>query len=521
MSERNYMIGMDMGTTNIKAIVLRDDGELVAEASLPNTVSNPGPNMQEQDANEWWDHSREIFQKVTGALAPEERKRIRTVGISSQTVCLVPLDADYRPVRPALTCVDGRSYEEMHELVNAIGEERFIRIVGGQAAPTFLPSKILWFKRHEPEFFAKTAYYSQASSFINARLTGVLVTDVDQAQRTQCLDVKTMDWSREIGEAIGVDLDKVLPPISLVKHVIGQVTEQAAQQTGIPAGTPVIAGCSDAMSAMFAMGLSELGQAGESSGTTSLVFVGTDTKSAPDLPIITRPCPVEGMPWLYDAPVMSSGSAIKWYIDTIARIEVETANVEDCNIYEYLNHLALDRSEPGARGLFFFPYLMGERAPLWNDYARGMMIGLRMDTKRADFARAVFEGTAFALRHVVETIRKEGVAVNSLRICGGGSRSRTWNMIKASMLHVPVQILADGSGDVPLGSALLAGYSVGLFEDLTAIIEKLVKVEEVIEPVPTWETIYDKLYPYFVDMYEHLDEDLARLQKTMVEIDGI
>lgn len=513
----NYLLGMDCGTTNIKAIILAEDGTVVAEASRPSKFLSPGPDMQEQDANEWWDNTVEIFQALTSKAGWNIVKRIRGICISSHTVTMLPVDKNGIPLRNAMTYQDNRSAAELHYIVDSIGYQRFVEIVGGQPAVAFLPNKLLWFKKNEPDLFAKTACFLQASSYINFKLTGKMTTDIDQASRTQCLDISTMEWSKEIGDVIGIDLDAVLPKPQLVNDIIGFVTEEAANATGLIAGIPVVAGCSDAMASMHATGMSRLGEAGESSGTTSLVFVGSDVKSAPDIPVVTKPCAIDGMPWVFDAPIQTSGAALKWFIETMAAEEREYAEAHDLNIYTYLNELAL-QSEPGAGGLFFFPYLLGERAPIWNEYARGMFIGMGMNMKRSDLIRSVFEGTAYALRHVMETVKEAGAKANVLRICGGGAKSRTWSQIKASMLKMPVYLLDEKSGDVPVGDALIVGHKVGVFPDLTKAAENTVKVNEIIQPVDKWVEVYDKLYPYYVDMYESLDRDLKSLKNTVDKI---
>ena len=513
----NYLLGMDCGTTNIKAIILAEDGTVVAEASRPSKFLSPGPDMQEQDANEWWDNTVEIFQALTSKAGWNIVKRIRGICISSHTVTMLPVDKDGIPLRNAMTYQDNRSAAELHYIVDSIGYQRFVEIVGGQPAVAFLPNKLLWFKKNEPDLFAKTACFLQASSYINFKLTGKMTTDIDQASRTQCLDISTMEWSKEIGDVIGIDIDAVLPKPQLVNDIIGFVTEEAANATGLIAGIPVVAGCSDAMASMHATGMSRLGEAGESSGTTSLVFVGSDVKSAPDIPVVTKPCAIDGMPWVFDAPIQTSGAALKWFIETMAAEEREYAEAHDLNIYTYLNELAL-QSEPGAGGLFFFPYLLGERAPIWNEYARGMFIGMGMNMKRSDLIRSVFEGTAYALRHVMETVKEAGAKANVLRICGGGAKSRTWSQIKASMLKMPVYLLDEKSGDVPVGDALIVGHKVGVFLDLTKAAENIVKVNEIIQPVDKWVEVYDKLYPYYVDMYESLDRDLKSLKNTVDKI---
>ena len=501
----SYLLGMDCGTTNLKAIILGEDGTVVAEASRPSTFMDLKSDMREQDANEWWSNTVEIFKSLVEQAGHDIVKRIRGISISSHTVTMLPVDAEGNPLRNGITCQDSHSIEELHYIVETIGYDRFVKIVGGRPAVAFLPNKILWFKKHEPELFAKTVCFLQASSFINYKLTAKMTMDIDQATRTQCMDISTMEWSKEIGDVIGVDLDAMLPKPRLVDEIIGFVTEEAAEETGLEEGIPVIAGCSDAMASMHATGMSRLGEAGESSGTTSLVFVGSDTKSAPDIPVVTKPCTIDGMPWIFDAPIQATGASLKWFIEKMAAEEVAYAKEHDLNIYTYLNELALE-SKPGAGGLFFFPYLLGERAPLWNEYARGMFIGMGMDMKRSDLVRAVFEGTAFALRHVMETVKE------------GGAKSRTWCQIKASMLNMPVYVMDDKSGDVPVGDALIVGHKLGVFPELTKAAEKIVKVNEIIEPVEEWVEAYDKLYPYYVEMYKHLDTDLKSLKNTVDQL---
>ncbi len=512
--QENYLIGMDCGTTNIKAILLGEDGTVVTEDSRLSTTIQAGPGAVEQDAREWWSNAAEIFRSITEKAGEKIKHRIRGIAISSHTVTMLPLDVNSEPLRNALTCQDGRSGNEMRWIVETMGYEHFTSVVGGQPAVAFLPNKILWFKNHEPELFKKTKYYIQASSYLNMKLTGVMATDLDQASRTQCLDINTIKWSKEIGDIIGVDLEEVMPELKEVDDIIGTVTEEASKETGLPAGIPVIAGCSDALASMYAMGLRQLGDAGESSGTTSLVFAGSSSKSHSNVPVVTRPCTIEGMPWIFDAPIQSSGSSIKWFIEKMAGQEKAEAKEKGIDIYAYLNELALNAS-PGAGGLFFYPYLLGERAPLWNEYARGMFIGMGMETERRDLVRAVFEGTAYALRHVAETVKESGARIDSLRICGGGSKSRTWCQIKASMLKVPVYLLDDRSGDVPLGDALLVGHKVGVFSDFSKAADRIIKIKEVIRPVKEWADVYDKLYPYYIEMYRNLDESLKNLKETV------
>ena len=509
-----YLLGMDMGTTNIKANIMDVQGNVIATASRPSHLITPGANQIEQDANEWWKNTKDIFREITASAGKEIVEKIKGICISSHMISLLPVDKAGTPVRNAIIWMDTRSDEELNYIVETLGFDHFVSIVGGQPSTAFLPGKLLWYKKHEPDAFAGTYKLLQANGFINYKLTGHMTMDLDSASRCQCLDINTLKWSDEIAQVLQMDLHALLPQPSKITDIIGTVTREAAAETGLASGIPVVAGCSDAMASMYATGLSRLGEAGESSGTTSLVFVGSPIQSRSDVPVVTKPCAIDGMPYIFDGPINASGASIKWYLDTLGASDKDAAQKLGINVYEYLNREALEVA-PGSDGLLFFPYMLGERAPLWNSYARGMFIGMSLNTQHNHFVRSIFEGTAFALRHVMETIKEAGGQAKCLRITGGGSKSRTWSQIKASMLHMPVYILDERSGDVPFGDVLIAGTAVGVFTDLTQTIRLLIPVKEIIQPVPEWEAVYDKLYPYYLDMYQHLDDDLQRFRVTV------
>ena len=281
----------------------------------------------------------------------------------------------------------------------------------------------------------------QANGFINYKLTGEMTIDLDCASRCQCLDINSLTWSDEIAKVLDVDFNALLPQPSKITDIIGTVTEKAAAETGLVSGIPVVAGCSDAMASMYATGLSQLGEAGESSGTTSLVFVGSPVQSRSDVPVVTKPCAIDGMPYIFDGPINASGASIKWYLDTFGQADKEEAEELGINVYEYLNREALEVA-PGSDGLLFFPYMLGERAPLWNSYSRGMFIGMSLNTERKHFVRSVFEGTAFALRHVMETIQRSrrtgGMLTHHRRRF---QKPLPGHRSNASMLHMPIYIL--------------------------------------------------------------------------------
>ncbi|QOX64184.1 carbohydrate kinase [Anoxybacterium hadale] len=512
----NYLLGIDLGTTNVKAIIMDENGTVVASSSKGNELIFPGPGMAEQNPGHWWENTAEIIRTIAMQVGPDIVKKVRGICVSSHIVSMLPVDKDGNPLRNAMIWMDHRSDRELQYILDEIGFSKFVSIVGAQPDVAFLPNKILWLKRNEPELFEKTACILQASSYINYKLTGQMIMDIDQASRCQCLNINTLQWSDEISQAIGADLKLLLPEVKATDEIIGHVTNEAAAETGLISGIPVVAGASDAMASMYATGLCKIGEAGESSGTTSLVFVGHTHPSATDIPVVTKPCAIAGMPYLFDAPINATGASLNWYLNTLGKEEKEAAALQGKNVFEYINELAAE-VPAGSNGLMFFPYMMGERAPLWNSHSRGMFIGLSLDTQRSAMIRSIMEGTAFALRHVMNTIKESGAEAHCLRITGGGAKSRVWSQIKASMLNMPVYLMDEKSGDVPFGDAIIAGHAAGVFPDLTTSINKLVQIKEIIEPVDEWARIYDRMYPLYLDMYRHLDADLMQLKSIFTD----
>ena len=244
-----------------------------------------------------------------------------------------------------------------------------------------------------------------------------------------------------------------------------------------------------------------------------MIFAASASPGRPDCAVSTKPCDLPGMPYIYDAPLSATGASLEWFLNTIGREYASLALKQGMDPYEYMNRAA-ESAKAGSSGVFYYPYLQGERAPLWNSHARGMFIGMTVSTTTEDLARAVLEGTAFAIRHVCSVIRQEGARIDSLRITGGGAKSRTWAKIKASMLKVPVLLMDEKSGEVPLGDVLIAGRAVGLFENVEDAINRLIAVKEVIMPDPAWAACYDEAYPFFLEIYEKLDDTLARLHQA-------
>ncbi len=511
----NYLLGMDLGTTNMKGVLYNELGGMVAAASRTYETLHFDCSCAEQNPNDWWQAALGIFQEITAKVESGVTNQIKGICISSQTPTLLPVKADGSPIQNAMIWMDRRADQELEEILQRLGEEQYIAITGMLPDVSFLPAKLLWFKKNEPEKFAQMRWILQANSYVNYKLTGVISMDMDQASLTQCLDTNTGQWSEKMGEVIGVDFNYYLPRPLPNHQIIGAVTKEAAKLTGLAEGIPVVAGSSDAIAAMYASGLCRMGEATEVSGTSSLVFAGTKSLPRDYHTVGAHKCALDGIPYVYNAPISATGASIQWFLKNFGEYEYGIEKMQGKSVYEVLNEAAA-HAKPGSKGVMFFPYMMGERAPLWNNHAKGMFIGLTMDTKREDIIRSIFEGTAYALKSVLEEFKRNGTEIDCLRIVGGGACSETWVKIKASILNLPILLLDKKTGDVPFGDALIAGKAVGLYSDLSSSIKELIQVEKIIQPNPEWVEFYEKTYPYFKKFYGCLDEDL-RAYELMIK----
>ena len=510
----NYLLGIDIGTTNSKAILFDEDGVAVASGSGGYETHYPGPNMAEQDGDDWWSAVCSSIQQITSAFDISSHGKLAGISISSQAPSLLPVDQSGHPLRRAPIWMDRRAGKEHDMLVSKIGFNRFESIVGGRPDSFYLLSKLYWYKHNEPENFARTATVLQANGYAVFKLTGKFSIDTTHAIMTHCMDVSTMKWSSEISAVSGLNFDEILPPIYKNTDIVGTVTTEAAKETGLPAGVPVIAGTTDSIASMVGLGLTEPGMAAEVTGTSSLVYVALDKLPPTSGKLSIRPSPIPSIPYLLLGPASTTGASLKWFDLNFGQPERLEEAETGINRYQLFDRLA-STADAGSGGVIYFPYMMGERAPLWNSHAKGMFIGMTLSTGRAEYVRAILEGTSFCVRHILDDAQKSGATINHVRSSGGGSKSDIWLQIKASMLHQPIHVPDAKTGDVPFGDALLAGAAVGIYPDIGKSAKELVKIKRIIDPIPEWERRYDELYQLFINMYKHLDADLVELQRIV------
>ena len=509
MSNAELLVGLDIGTTGAKAIVSDRHGRMLAQASEEYPTHFPQPGWAEQDPEVWWQAARHVLNKVL--TAPNvTAQAVAAIGVSCQAPSLVAVDAQGVPVHPALIWMDRRSEPQCDALRAAVDETLITRINGGRIDPYFLAPKLLWLRDQAPDAYARTHTVLQANGYIVHKLTGVFSMDSSHGPLTLLFDTERQQWSLTLLAALQVDSAK-LPPVFACAEVVGTVTAGAAAATGLPAGTPVIAGMTDGTAAAVEVGLVRPGQAAEMTGQSTVLLVCSDTPYR-GRNLFPLGHAVPGLHLVVGAMV-ATGGALRWFRDQLGESEVATAAKMGVDPFELLSEKAA-QSPPGANRLIFLPYMYGERSPIWDSAARGVFFGLSLATTKGDLVRAIMEGAAYGLRHNVETAAVDGFPVAELTCVGGGARSALWNQIKADVLQRPVALPGAASG-AAMGDAIVAAVGAGLYPSIAEAVATMVKPGRSYAPQPELAALYNGGYRVYRALYPALRQafhDLAEVK---------
>ena len=490
-----------MGTTGAKAALFAPDGRLEAVAQAEYPVQYVRPNWVEQHPEDWWQAvCHAIRQALTGV--PNGAERIAGLAVSAQAPALIPLDRNSQPLRPALIWMDRRAEAEAVRLNELLGADTIYRITGNRADAFYVAPKLLWYKIHEPELLAQTHVFLQINGYINYRLTNTFSLDNVHAGLLQLRDVATGEWSAALCDICGVQPQQ-FPEVRPGHHLLGEVTPEAAEATGLRPGTPVMVGTVDGAAAALEAGAAEVGIAAEMTGTSTVLLMPNDG-SVSEPAFIALPHAIPGLHLLLGAMV-ASGASFRWFHDQFGLPEVQASALLGLDPFDLLTQQAA-AVKAGSDGVIFLPYMMGERAPIWHTSARGVFFGLSLSTPRAALIRAILEGTAFALRHNVEVAQKAGVTLTEIRSVGGGTRNTLWNQIKADVLGLPI-VLPETSVGAPFGDAVLVGMGLGLYPDPIKALREMVRLQARYEPDTENHRRYQAIYPLFRSIYEHLRDD--------------
>jgi xylulokinase len=478
-------LGLDVGTSGVKAILVQPDGEVAATATAPLSLSTPQPGWAEQDPEAWWDASRAAIRDVR---AQQPQASVEAVGISGQMHSSVFLDEQGAVIRPALLWCDGRTTAECREIESRAGGETHLREwVCNPALEGFTLPKVLWLRNHEPAAFKRLATVLLAKDFVRLRLTGAIATEPSDASGTLMFDPAHMRWSREMLEAVGLPAS-LLPTVGGSSEVLGRVTRDAAALTGLAAGTPVVGGGADNACGAAGVGAITPGEAVSSWGTSGTVLAPTsEPRVDPKLRAHTF-CHVAPGVWYVMGVVLSAGGAFAWYRDQCARDLPEEHR--DAQLVEEAATV-----QPGSDGVTFLPYLQGERTPHRDAALRAAFVGLTLAHTRAHMTRAVLEGVCCALRDSVTILQELGLAPAYLLLTGGGAKSRFIRQLQADVFGLPVTTVNREEGGA-YGAALLAAVGAGAFPDLKTAVQRTLTRRPLAPSNPeihrTYEAIYDR-----------------------------
>ncbi len=475
------LIGLDVGTTGVKAIALSPDGEVVATASHGYPLSTPRAGWSEQDPEDWWQAAAAALEEVA------EGREIAGIGLSGQMHGLVVLDDAGGVIRPAILWNDQRTSTECAEIEERIGLGRLVELTGNRALTGFTAPKLLWLRRHEPDAYARIARIVLPKDYVRLRLTGEWAIDVSDASGTLLLDVGRRAWSDEVVEALELPA-AWLPPVLESPARAGAV----AARYKLLQGAPVAAGAGDQPAAAVGVGADRPGVLSVVLGTSGVVLAPLATYAHDPQARVHAFCHAVPGAWQAMGVMLSAAGSLGWFRERLAPGVTFDKLVGEAETWE-----------PGAEGLYFLPYLAGERTPHADPDARGAFVGLELRHDRGAFVRAVLEGVAFGLRDSLDLLRSLGVDATAARVSGGGARSRLWLRIVASVLDVPLELTSSEEGSA-LGAALLGGVAGGVFTDVHEAVTRCVRVTDVVEPDPGWRDAYAELHGRYRALYPAL-----------------
>lgn len=491
----NYLLGVDIGTGSSKGVLIESvSGTVLAQSTIPHGVSLPHPGWVEQDAETiWWGEFVQIVKDLLqeSGVAPRE---ILGVGVSGIGPCVLPVDEEFNPLRPAILYgIDTRATAEIEQYLQDLGEEEVFRRAGCELSASAVAPKILWLYNNEPEVYNKARWFLTCQNFIVARLTGKASIDNYTASTySPIIDVEKRSWIDET--TAGINPTAKLPQKYWTTEVVGGVTLQAAKTTGLQPGTPIIAGTIDAAAEAVSIGNYSVGDTMGMFGSSNSIIAITNA--------YTRSKTFWGLNWLFPdqyavvGGMATVGSLTKWFLETVYR---PAPDAPEQNPYAQMADL-LNMSRPGANNLVALPYFEGERTPINDPIARGAFFGLTLRHTQADLYRALLEAVAFGMRHNLEKMADEDIDVKLINAVGGGAKNLGWMQLIANIADVDVRI-PQGISGASYGDAILAGIGVGLYKDAS---QAKVWDEAALQLKPDHADVdvYDRLYSVYLDLYQ-------------------
>ncbi|MDP7289825.1 MAG: xylulokinase [Phycisphaerae bacterium] len=504
-----YYLGIDIGTSGTKTLVMNSRCKVLATATAEHPISAPKPGWSEQNPEDWWDSAV----KATRAAirkAKIDGKKVAGIGLSGQMHGLVITDDAGKPLRPSIIWNDQRTAKQAAEIEAAVGgRKNLIKLVGNAAMTSFTLTKLLWVRQNEKRIYDKIKHMLLPKDYVRLRLTGEYVGDVSDMSGTLMLNQKTRKWSKKILSTFQID-PAILPPVIESQEVSGLLTAAAASKLGLAEGTPVVGGGGDQAIGAIGNGVVADGLTSATMGTSGVVFVHSkEYKTDPGGRVGTFCASVDGEYCMFGC-VLAAGGSFQWYRNVLGQGEIAQAKRKKIDPYELLTAQA-SQAPAGCEGLFWLPYLTGERTPHADPNAKACWIGIDSRTTRNELVRAVVEGATFAMNDVVSLLRDEqGMRIRQIRLSGGGARSEFWRQMQADIYGTTCATINTEEGPA-YGAALLASVGAGEYSHIRQAVKAGIKITRTIKPQAASKRLYAKYYARYRELYPALKDQFAAI----------
>jgi xylulokinase len=503
-----YYLGIDIGTSGTKALIMDARAKVLATATSEHGIRAPKPGWSEQDPDEWWSATL----KATRAVIRKARingKQVAGIGLSGQMHGLVITDGSGKCLRPSIIWNDQRTAPQAAQIEQAVGgRANLINLVGNMAQTSFTLTKLLWVRDNEPRTFERIKHLLLPKDYVRLRLTGQYVGEVSDMSGTLMLDQRKRNWSPEMLARFQIDRS-ILPPVVESHEITGRLTKQAAAALGLAVGTPVVGGGGDQPAGAVGNGVVADGLTSATMGTSGVVFTHSGSyKTDPESRVGTFCSSVAGE-WCMFGCVLSAGGSFQWFRNTLGAAEVAEAKKKKIDPYELLTAQAA-KAPAGCEGLFWLPYLTGERTPHSDPMARACWIGIHSRTTRNELVRAVMEGATFAMNDAVQLLKGLGLDITQIRLSGGGARSAFWRQLQAD-IYGTTCVTINAEEGAAYGVALLAAAGTGRFKDIREACQAGIKVTRTMKPKAASQKRYAALYRQYRRLYPALKAEFPRL----------
>lgn len=485
-----YAMGIDIRTTSVKVVLVSQDGYIADEASYPHDLLSLYPNWAEEDAGLWWESVKRSVRDLTDRNQ-EKMKGLSCIGCSGMVPAIVMLDKDGCPVRNTIQQNDARAIEQIERVQDTLDQERLYRQTGGRTNQQHILPRLLWVREHEPDVWQRTRTVLGSYDYIVYKLTGRLSLEMNWAIESGSFDIRTRTWIEGDMNELGIS-PSLFPPVHPSMEQVGLTAPWTEQELGLPEGVPVIAGSADHVASTLAAGITKPGDLLiKFGGAGDILYCVDEIRTSPKLFFDYHIVPGN---YLLNGCMAASGSLVKWFVKDII-------DQESPDIFKKLDQEAM-KVPAASEGLVILPYFLGEKTPIFDPMARGVMFGLTLSHTKAHIFRAILESVIYGFKHHIEVIKEMGYQPVQIVATNGGAKSRFWCQIAADILGESVRSYPTHPGSA-LGVAFLAGKSAGIFEEWEEIHKFLTKFQ-VYVPDPERVEIYRKSYKIYRDLYKEL-----------------